>query len=102
MRPRRSGSPKVLSPSPPYVVPISWNRVSFSEIGSNCPSQNIQPAGAKLPPNIRISPTYGCAMAASLVRRRENALEGDAEVQRQEWLHVQMRLAATGVRNCVG
>src|SRR6202035_3789989 len=41
---------------------ISWKRVSFSEMGSSCPSQNIHPAGAKFPPNMRISPTYGCAM----------------------------------------
>ena len=33
------------------------NSVSFSEMGSVCPSQNIHPAGAKLPANIRISPT---------------------------------------------
>jgi hypothetical protein len=38
---------------------MSWNSVSFSEIGRSCPSQNIQPAGAKFPANIRISPTYG-------------------------------------------
>src|SRR6185503_8217113 len=56
-RPRRSGSANVDCPSPPYVVPIRLNNVSYSEIGSNCPSQNIQPAGAKFPANIRISPT---------------------------------------------
>ena len=28
------------------MVPISWKSVSFSEMGSSCPSQNIQPAGA--------------------------------------------------------
>src|SRR5436190_20322777 len=33
-------------------------------MGSNCPSQNIRPAGAKLPANMRISPTYGCAISA--------------------------------------
>jgi len=39
------------------VVPISWKSVSFSEIDSSWPSQNIQPTGAKFPANIRISPT---------------------------------------------
>ncbi len=55
----RLGSAKVLCPSPPYVVPMRLNSVSYSEIGSSWPSQNIQPAGAKLPANMRISPTYG-------------------------------------------
>jgi hypothetical protein len=36
--------------------------VSFSEIGINDPSQKAQPAGAKLPPNIRISPINGLDM----------------------------------------
>ena len=54
----RSGSAKVAWPSPPYVVPIRLKSVSFSEIASSAPSQNAHPAGAKLPPNIRISPTY--------------------------------------------
>src|SRR6185503_1116416 len=71
---------------------MSWNSVSFSEIGSNCPSQNIQPAGAKLPANMRISPTYGCAIIFSLVRRREDALQRDAETQREEWLHIKVCL----------
>jgi len=39
------------------VVPISWNRTSFSEIGNGAPLQNIQPFGGKLPANILISPT---------------------------------------------
>jgi len=36
---------------------MSWKSVSFSEIASSWPSQNIHPAGAKLPANILISPT---------------------------------------------
>src|SRR6185369_15215479 len=44
--------------------------VSFSEIGNNWPSQNIQPAGAKLPANMRISPTYGCAISFSFSSAR--------------------------------
>src|SRR5881409_3888989 len=96
-RPRRSGRAKVLCPSPPYVVPIRLNSVSYSEIGSSWPSQNIHPAGAKLPANIRISPTYGCAISALLGRRREDALKGDAEGQHEERLHVDMRLAPSDV-----
>ena len=49
----------------PYVVPINWKRVSFWEIGSNWPSQNIHPAGAKFPAKILISPTYGWAISFS-------------------------------------
>src|SRR5262249_12803462 len=62
----RFGRAKVFWPSPPYVVPISWNSVSFSEIGIRAPLQNAQPAGAKLPANIRISPTNGPDISASL------------------------------------
>jgi hypothetical protein len=36
---------------------MSWKSTSFSEMGSVAPSQNIHPAGAKFPANIRISPT---------------------------------------------
>src|ERR1044072_5118168 len=79
---------------------MSTKSVSFSEIGKSWPSQNIQPAGAKLPANILISPTYGCAMTEVLsVRAREDADERDAEVQREERLHVEVRLAAAGVRD---
>src|SRR3984957_14375773 len=58
-RPRRSGSPNVFWPSPPYVVPMSWNNAALSAIDSSWPSHRAQPAGAKLPPNIRSSPMYG-------------------------------------------
>src|SRR5260370_40200335 len=78
------------------------NNVSYSEMGSNCPSQNIHPAGAKLPANILISPTYGWAMIISLVGRREYSLERDAEGQRQEGLHIQVRLAAADIPEGVG
>src|SRR5215213_5161596 len=76
---------------------MSWNRVSFSDIGSNWPSQNIHPAGAKLPANILISPTYGCAMFISLVRRGEYPLQRDGEADDPKRLHVQVRLAAADV-----
>ena len=46
------------------MVPIRLNNVSNSEIGNNDPSQNCQPFGAKLPANIRISPTYGFDIAS--------------------------------------
>src|SRR3954462_4464664 len=94
MRLCRFGSAKVDCPSPPYVVPMRLNSVSFSEIDSSCPSQNAQPAGAKLPPNIRISPTYGEPMS---VPAREYALEGDDPVQHQRRLAVLVRLTAAHV-----
>jgi hypothetical protein len=45
------------------VVPIRVKSASFSEIGINWPSHSAQPTGAKVPPNIRISPMYGSAMS---------------------------------------
>src|SRR4029079_10659263 len=75
------------------------NSVSYSLIGNSWPSQNIHPAGAKFPANMRISPTYGCAIFSFLlVRRREDALQRDTDTQRQERLHIQVRLAPAGVR----
>src|SRR2546423_7968417 len=71
-------------------------------MGSNCPSQNIQPAGAKLPANILISPTYGCAMVISLSLAWEDALKGYAEREGQKGLHVQMRLASPNIRDGTG
>src|SRR4051794_41924647 len=70
-------------------------------MGSNCPSQRAQPAGAKLPPNIRISPTYGLLMGSSVLGR-EDALEGDDEVDAQVRLHVLVRLAPAGGSDHVG
>src|SRR5919201_2184601 len=96
-RPRRSGRLKVVWPSPPYVVPISTKRVSFSAIDIVDPSQNAQPFGGKFPPNIRISPTYGCATATSSVLGREDALQGHAERDRQKRLPVLVWLAAADV-----
>src|SRR3954467_151180 len=78
---------------------MSWKRVSFSEMGSSCPSQNIHPAGAKLPANILISPTYGCAITFGSVLRRENPLQRDAKIEHQIRHHVVMRLAAAGGRD---
>ena len=45
-----------------------WKSVSYSEIGNTAPLQNIHPAGAKLPANIRISPTYPVIGLPPLVR----------------------------------
>src|SRR4051794_3578146 len=81
---------------------MSWKSVSFSEMGSNWPSQNIQPAGAKLPANILISPTYGCANSFSLVLARENPLQGNTEAQCQERLHIEVRLAAADISYATG
>src|SRR5262245_37807511 len=53
------------------------NSVSYSAIGSNCPSQNIQPTGAIVPANIRISPIYGCAMQLRLLLSGYDAWTGN-------------------------
>ena len=60
--PRKSGSPKVVLPSPPYVVPRIENSAEFDAIDKSCPSQKAQPLGAKFPPNIMI-----CAINGSIV-----------------------------------
>src|SRR2546426_1250086 len=44
-------------------------------MGNTDPSQNIQPAGAKFPANIRISPTKGCDMGHSTPSRRRHSAE---------------------------
>src|ERR1051326_233444 len=94
----RLGRSNVSWPSPPYVVPMSWKSTSFSAMGSVCPSQNIQPAGAKLPANILISPTYGSGIVSPPSGLgREDALERDDEVQHQVRHHVCVRLAAADV-----
>ena len=55
------------------------------------------PAGAKLPPNILISARNGSVMVDSVsFAAREDALEGDDEIQHQVGRHVFVRLAATG------
>src|SRR6185437_16062846 len=72
-RPRRSGKPKVASPSPPNVVPMRVKRASFSLIGSSWPWQSAQPTGAKLKPTAMIWPTYGWLICASPSRRRSVA-----------------------------
>ena len=55
----RFGSPIVVWPLPPYVVPISENRAVFCEIGRSCPLQKAQSRGAKFPANIRLSAMNG-------------------------------------------
>src|SRR3712207_3774104 len=70
-------------------------------MGRSWPSQNIQPAGAKLPANILISPTYGIRVLL-LILRREDAYQGDAEGQRKEGLAVLVRLAPADVADRVG
>src|SRR5271163_4797483 len=64
----RLGKANVDCPSPPYVVPISWNSASFCEIAINATLQKAQSSGAKLPANMRISPMYGLLTSASLRR----------------------------------
>src|SRR5580693_3364321 len=95
-RPRRSGRPKVVFPSPPYVVPIRVYSASYSLIGISWPLHIAQPTGAKFQPPILISPMYGLVTGRLLVLRREDAGERDAEVQHQVRLHVVVRLAAAG------
>ena len=78
-RPRRSGSPNVVRPSPPYVVPRIENSDELLDIASSCPSQSAQPRGAKLPPNMMISPMNG-----SMVRFSPPRVRSSRE-RRSEW-----------------
>ena len=68
--------------------------------GSSCPSQNIHPAGREVPAeHPDLADVWLCHGSASSVPAREDALQGDAEAQRQERLHVEVCLAAAGVRD---
>src|SRR6266498_1656390 len=97
--PCRSGKAKVDLPSPPYVVPRSEKSAVFWLSGISWPSQKAQPFGGKLNGKIRISATKGSdivfSLSFSLVLRRENPLERNAEIQYQIRLHVQVWLATT-------
>jgi hypothetical protein len=46
-------------------VPSSENSAAFCAMGRICPLQKAQPRGAKVPPNMRISPMKGSLMAGS-------------------------------------
>src|SRR5919205_757948 len=82
---------------------MSVKSTSFSLMGMVWPLQKAQPAGAKLPPNILISPTYGSGiLAPPLVMRREDALEGDDEVQHEVGHPVLVRLRPADVRDARG
>src|SRR5271169_6310294 len=54
--PGKLGRLKLVTPSPPYVVPISANSGWFCDMDSTCPWQNIQPGGAKLNATSDIEP----------------------------------------------
>ena len=95
MRPRRSGSAKVVWPLPPYMVPSSENSAWFWLIGRNCPLHWAQPLGAKVErENLDLADKWGAHRADfSSTARREDALHGDAEIERQVGLHVVVRQA---------
>ncbi len=80
---------------------MSVKSVSFSEIGRSWPSQNAHPGGREVAgEHPDLSDEGLChGSGSSSVRAREDADERDAEVQRQERLHVQVRLAAADVRD---
>src|SRR5438874_9372848 len=106
-RPLRSGRANVVLPSPPYWVPSNENSAVFWLIARSWPLHRAQPLGAKLPPNMRISPTKGLLIrqpsfltrlwaprgevgwpsrffpAGWSIPRGEHAHEGDAEIQGQ-------------------
>src|SRR4051794_11056551 len=68
-------------------------------MGSVAPSQMAQPAGAKLPANILISPMYGEAMS---VLTREYALQGDDPAEDEIRRAILVRLAAADVADAGG
>ena len=63
VRPRMSGSAKVVCPLPPKVVPSSEKSAWFWLMGSSCPLHSAQPRGAKLKDMSRISERKGSAMS---------------------------------------
>src|SRR5436189_6930 len=79
------------------MVPRRLKSTSYCEMGNSEPSQNAHPSGAKVPPNIRTSPTKGSAIGTPGLRSvlgRENASGTDAEVYHLRRLQVRVRLAA--------
>src|SRR5712691_4255322 len=69
MRPCRFGSPKVVRPSPPYVVPRIENSAWFWLIGRSWPLANVQPLGGKFHEMIFNSPRKGSDMTYFLYLR---------------------------------
>src|SRR5208337_314947 len=67
-RPCISGSPKVVMPSPPKLVPSRLKSAVFWEMERSCPLHCAHPTGAKLKATNRISPRNGstCACAGTL------------------------------------
>src|SRR5262245_31367978 len=99
IRPRRSGRAKLVVPLPPYVVPSSENSAWFWLIGRSVPSHRAHPLGPWPlgPPTklkSRISPRKCWLMPGVASCGREDAVEGDDEVDRLEGRHVVVRLAA--------
>src|SRR5438105_10022488 len=76
-------------------------RASFCEIGVSWPWHIAQPTGAKLPPNIRISPIYGwdILFLLSLILRWEDAAETNDAGEHQIRLHVVVRLVPADGRH---
>src|ERR1700755_472633 len=118
-----SGNPKVVTPSPPYIVPNREKSALFCAMDISWPLQNAQPLGAKLNPNCCICPKKGSAIyillnnfqcrldagvlilravkcsavksaEAALISGRVDTLKGDAPVDAQIWLTVFVWLAA--------
>ena len=59
LSPVKFGRAKLLTPSPPYVVPNSENKAVFCDMGIICPWQNAHPFGAKLYGTSNSDPRYG-------------------------------------------
>src|SRR6185295_11057736 len=93
------GSAKLDLPSPPYMVPSSENSAVFCESGSNWPSHQAQPLGAKLNGKIRISATNGSMDCLSGLRR-EDPEQGNDETDAEIGLEIGVRLAAADRRYC--
>mmetsp|Transcript_17294 Transcript_17294/g.60794 ORF Transcript_17294/g.60794 Transcript_17294/m.60794 type:complete len:206 (+) Transcript_17294:166-783(+) len=55
-RPRRSGNPNVVSPSPPNIVPSTLKSAEFCEIAMSWPAASAEPRGQKFPPKAKTRP----------------------------------------------
>ncbi len=99
VRPRKSGSAKVVCPFPPYMVPSRANKAWFWLIGSSWPSAFAQPLGAKSPANAITSPRICCpSRNTPLSRDGKMTGQGDQVGERQRWLMIVERLAAAAHR----
>jgi len=97
IRPLRSGSPKVVVPLPPKVVPSKENTAVFCAMDMICPWQKANPRGAKLPANILMMAKYSSIVVCVFIVRKKMACLACTQILHHiyEMQHVTTQQAAT-------